>query len=436
MLARLLFCALVTLALPAGASAAPVASLGKEAAQATVLVARGDFAAAREKLRAAVAGRPDAALHLAQLEGLILRRQGLNREAVQVFRFILSREPNFTPARIELSRTLAEIGDADAAIHQLQIIELGSDDPEIRRQARAYSGDVRSQRPYGFSGYISILPSTNVNKGSGKETFTLGGMEFVIDDESREASGVGVGVGGQAYRAFTIDALTRLTWTGAVDLKKYSGGDDYDEIAFSTNLSLARRFGRIQLEAGPTMDYRLMAWTPYALRYGLTVGGTIDVAPHTRLYAGGTGLVQDFQAVSYRDGWIFLGYAGVRHSFSPALALSVTGKYTVERTKDRTDLDHDDMELTAQIDREWRGGLVTGLALAAGEHQYRDEFAPGSGIAREDSFWSAGLTILNRNWSFSGFSPRLSYEYTRQKSNISFYDYDSHDVNLSLTKLF
>lgn len=46
------------------------------------------------------------------------------------------------------------------------------------------------------------------------------------------------------------------------------------------------------------------------------------------------------------------------------------------------------------------------------------------------------MTALNRNWSFQGFAPRFSYEYTRQKLNVSFYDYDSHDIDVTLTKLF
>lgn len=428
---------LVTAALaaagPARAGTAPIA-VSAEVARAVQLVSIGDFESAREVLRKAVDGRIDAPLHRAQLEGLILRKLGRDREAVDVFRFILSREPNFTPARVELSRALAEIGDSDAALHQLQVIELGSDDPEIRRQARSYGESLRRNRPYGFSGYFGFLPSTNVNKGSGKHTFVVGDMEFEIDDDSREQSGWGVGAGGSAYRTFYLDQATRLTWSGAVDIEKYSGGDANDALTVSTTLSLARRFGRIELQAGPTMDYRLLGWEPYALRYGATLSANVPVGPNTRLYSGGTFLKQDFETSSYRDGAIFLGYAGVRHAFSPSLAVSVTGNFTAERTK-RDHLDHDDFALLAQFDREWAGGLITSFATGAGYHDYHGNF-PGTAIARRDNVWSAGITVVHRDWSFQGFAPQLEYEYTRQRSNISFYDYDSHDVGVTFTKLF
>lgn len=422
----------VTCPFPAAAS---TGALSADATRAIQFVSQGDYEQARETLRKAVAGRKDAPLHLAQLEGLILRRQGRDREAIEVFRFILSREPNFTPARIELSRALANLGETDASLHQLQVIELGSDDPEVRRQARAYGETVKSRRPYGFSGYVSLLPSTNLNRGSGQRTFKIGGMEFVIDDDSRGKSGWGVGTGGNAYRTFYLDQTTRLTTSGAIDIKKYGGGTDYDELSASTNLSLARRFGRLEIQAGPTMDYRLLAWEPYSFRYGAAVGVSYDLAARTRLYSGGTFLKQDFLSADYRDGSIFLGYAGIRHALSPSLSVGLTGNFIAERTK-RADLDHNDFRLIAQVDKEWRGGFITSLALSAGTHDYRGEFVPGYGSARHDDVWSAGVTALNRNWSFQGFAPRFSYEYTRQKSNVSFYDYDSHDVDVTLTKLF
>lgn len=409
-------------------------SAGANSTQAIELVAQGEFAAAREVLRMTVAGRSDAPLHLAQLEGIILRKQGRNREAVDVFRFILSREPNFTPARIELSRALAEIGDRDAALHQLQVIELGSNDPEVRRQARTYGDAVKSQRPYGFSGYVSFLPSTNVNRGSRQKVFKVGDMDFVIDDDSRKQSGIGVATGANAYRTFYLDATTTINVSGAFDVKKYSGTSDFDELSLSTNLSLAKRFGRMEFSVGPTMDYRLLAWEPYAFRYGIAFGSSLDIATHTRLYAGGTFLKQSFQTYAYRNGWTFLGYTGVRHAFSPSLAASLTLTHTTERTQ-RDYLNHKDNRLLGQIDREWSGGLITSIAAGIGYHDYQGNY-PGTSISRRDTVWSAGITAANRNWSYAGFAPQLKYEYSRQHSNISFYDYDSHDVDLTFTKMF
>lgn len=434
MFSRLIYALVGTLGLVANLPSATIAAtVGEQATDAVRLVGQGNYETAREVLRRAVSGRPDAPLHLAQLEGLILRQQGMNREAVEVFRFILSREPNFTPARIELSRTLADLGEADAALHQLQVIEFGSDDPEIRRQARSFGESVKDQRPYGFSGYVTVLPSTNVNRGSGHTVVKVGDMDFEIDEEGRKQSGVGFGAGGNAYRSFYLDEQSRLTWAGSVDLKKYSGSE-FDELSVSTNLSLARRFGRLELQAGPIVDYRFLAWEPYAFRYGLSLGGSFDLAPHTRLYSGGTYLRQDFHSLSYRDGWTFLGYSGVRHAFSPSLSASLTGKVGIERTR-RDYLDHDDLEITAQLDREWSGGLITSFALRAGVHDYAGKI-PGLGVARRDEVWSAGTTLMSRKLSFNGFAPQLQYEYTRQYSNISFYDYDSHDINVIFTKRF
>jgi len=427
-------CLSVTFCSVAGAKEVAGAIVGSQDSPVITLVDKGEYEKARATLRKMVADRRDAPLHLAHLEALILSRNGHKKEAIELYRFILSRQPNFTPARIELSRTLGELGDYDAALHQSQLIELGSRDPEIRRQARAFGDNMRYQRPYGFGGYVSFLPSSNINKGSGHRTVMIGGLEFVIDDDSRERSGWGVGAGANAYRTLSLDEVTHLNFSGALDIKKYTGTADYDEAAVSTNVSLQRRMGALEVQVGPTMDYRLLGWEPYAFRYGLSLGGTYDLLERTRLYGGGTLLRQDFLSSTYRNGSIFLGYAGIKHAFTPALAVSATVNYTAERTQ-LEHLDHNDYRLVTQVDKEWQGGFITSFSAGVTYKGYLGEF-PGTSVARQDHLWSAGMTLMNRNWSIRGFAPQLKYEYTRSKSNISFYDYDSHDVGLTFSKLF
>jgi len=48
----------------------------------------------------------------------------------------------------------------------------------------------------------------------------------------------------------------------------------------------------------------------------------------------------------------------------------------------------------------------------------------------------AGVTISNSQVDLGGFTPTLGYSYTRQFSNVSFFDHDSHDVSVGLTKAF
>lgn len=225
-----------------------------------------------------------------------------------------------------------------------------------------------------------FLPSTNINKGSRHSVVKVGDLAFAIDESGRERSGIGLTAGGNAYRRTYLAPTSWLTAAGAVDLKKYSSNADYDELALSADLTLSRHFGRTTIELGPTGDYRLLGWEPYATRYGLTAAIASRIGAHTGLHAGGTCLTQVFPSVSYRDGWICLSYAGVRQALSPSTTVSIVSNFAVERTR-RDHLDHADAGLAAQLDREWKGGLVTGTAIGIGKHDYIGTI-PGLGAIR------------------------------------------------------
>ena len=57
-------------------------------------------------------------------------------------------------------------------------------------------------------------------------------------------------------------------------------------------------------------------------------------------------------------------------------------------------------------------------------------------VTRADQNLTGSLTLTKRDWNIAGFAPSLNYTYTRNFSNISLYDFDSHSVDLRLTKDF
>lgn len=101
---------------------------------------RGDAEAARAALSAEVAGRKDAGLHRAQLEGLIALRQGEPAKAMQIFRAILEVAPGFEPARLGLVKALEAAGQRGTAIVQARRLALQTEDQGLRDQLLAGRG--------------------------------------------------------------------------------------------------------------------------------------------------------------------------------------------------------------------------------------------------------------------------------------------------------
>lgn len=399
------------------------------------LIAHGDYALARAVLRRAVAGSPTAPLDMAHLEGLILESQGKYEAAIRQFRAILAKAPGFLPSRVELAKVLYLTGQTEAADHYFEAIELGTQDAGLRRLAESFRTRIRADRSYGFSGYLSVLPSTNVNKGTYNGIFMVGGVPFRIADQSRAQSGIGIGFGGEAYRAWHAGPRTTYTLSAALDLKKYSGTDDYDQLTLTANPTVQHQFGATIVRFGPLVQYEWVAWQPYLFRYGFAGTLAQPLTGRTVAFVNATLLKQDYaETYGYLDGWRASAALGLRYFLSPAFSLTLTGMATAERAE-RDDLGHNDFRVQLQADREWRGGLLTSIFIAGERHNYLGNF-PSTTVARRDTEIDVGGSLALRTVSFAGFAPQLTYQYTNQRSNISFYAYRSHDIGVTLTRNF
>jgi tetratricopeptide (TPR) repeat protein len=412
-----------------------LASLGPRLEQ---LLSEGKTDEARALLRASVGNDVASGLHIAHFEGVILMRQKRYQEAIEVFRQILNVEPNFVPSRVELARALYATGQTDAASFHFSAINLGADDIALKRLAQGYLERIATEKPYGFNGYFGFVPSTNVNRGTQETVFLFGNLPLLISPDSREQSGIGVAGGISGYRNLALgDSGSGLSFAGAIDLKKYFLGTAYDEASFTASASFTQKWKRNAFRIGPTADYTLYGWNPALVRYGLSGGVSLGLGPRTGMTVSAAALRQDYLMADFRDGWLMSLSTGVRHMLSPSLAIGASAGVVLERTDVSPDLDHNDVWVGASIDKEWTGGLITGANLRYENHTYLDRFVPMSVLpARIDNRIAAGLRLAHRRLSWKGFAPQLTYEFTRQFSNISFYDYTSHDVGLTVTRNF
>jgi hypothetical protein len=67
--------------------------------------------------------------------------------------------------------------------------------------------------------------------------------------------------------------------------------------------------------------------------------------------------------------------------------------------------------------------------------RYDDELA-AFGKTRADNALMLAFTVLNRRFDYHGFTPRFSYVFTQQHSNIPIYSFTRNQFQLGLTSLF
>jgi outer membrane protein len=230
----------------------------------------------------------------------------------------------------------------------------------------------------------------------------------------------------------TPTRLSSPAW--APTLRLFPGADDPTQLTLRANAAWTRTFGSTRLSVGPTFETTWEGNEPQWLRYGPAGELTTPLGNSNLVALSFAALMQDHLQQTYRSGYRVTGSAGLTHAFSPGLSAEIRIGADIERTQ-RAHLDYRETSARLQLSTELSGGLMlsgfAGLALRDYEGNYPLLFEP-----RSDERLTLGVTGAHRDFTIQGFMPTLTYQYTRQLSNVSFFDYDSHDISLGLTRNF
>ena len=69
-------------------------------------------------------------------------------------------------------------------------------------------------------------------------------------------------------------------------------------------------------------------------------------------------------------------------------------------------------------------------------HRLRCAAGGASGVTRADRTLSLSFSLLNRRFEYQGFTPKFSYSFTDQQSNIALYRYGRSQFQIGLTSQF
>ncbi|MFN4157888.1 MAG: surface lipoprotein assembly modifier [Gemmobacter sp.] len=393
-----------------------------------------NYPAARAALAAEVGHRPDAALHFAFLEGLVLVRQGQHEKAADLFRQILDVAPGFEPARRELTVLLARTGNTTSALYHAESLLATTQDPALRAELQGYIATQSRGKPRGVTTRFAIVPSSNANGGATTDTVIIAGLPFTLDPESRATSAIGVTLGATAWNRWQLSERTDGTLSGSIDILRYNHPSVSDETtaALRFDLGITRNRGRLQF--GPVADMTWKNDRPYRKRLGITVSGQYLLRPDLQVGGGLTLWRQRHPDLDFLDGSLVKGELTASYIARPDLRLAVSLPFEVEKTN-RSHLDHRDLGLAVSLEKSWSGGLSTGFSLGQSRNRYNGIY-PGFAVPRRDRVTTVGLTLRHNDIRLGSFVPELSLRLTRSRSNIPFHDYSRRDVGLSLTQRF
>src|SRR3546814_15777650 len=91
------------------------------------------------------------------------------------------------------------LGNLTAARKELRAAEAAGLPPEVEQIVRFYSRALDARKPVGGSVKVALAPDSNINRATRSDTLGTVIGDFVLDEEARAKSCVGLDLQGQGY---------------------------------------------------------------------------------------------------------------------------------------------------------------------------------------------------------------------------------------------
>lgn len=393
------------------------------------LVAAGDFDGARREL----AATPHSPIDELFLEAQILVRQGRPEDAVSIYRAVLAAQPGLIPIRQLLAKTLLEMGDFEAArFHFRTLLETDTRNG-VQQQYAAALRLIQQKIPSGISASFSIIPSSNINRGTTNSIIQTGLGPFQISPSSREQSGVGLQFGLTGFLRVPQGEAGLLTFSASAFQTFYSKSEfNVLQPSLSASYQSTSATGIWSIEAFARRAFRDVGsdYTTLGLQYS---GRRKLSGPNVLTYSV---LGQDVQYDTdpALSGPTINFDLGLQRQITPTTAIS--GGVRVGRGLPEVDhLKYRSASIYGGISRNWNGGWATFTGVEVGTRWYDSNFT-ALPFKRDDQFMVLTGTVLNSTFSWQGFSPRVSCSVQKNVSNVAFYDYTATECNIQMTRDF
>jgi hypothetical protein len=399
---------------------------------ASLLMRAGKLDDARKVLLALEKARPDDSEVLFLL-GLIAVQQKDYDAAIRLFRRILVREPGVARVRLELARAFFLNKDWDNAERQFRFARSSDLPAGAIANIDQYLFAIRRLRRWSVNAQVAVAPDTNLNAGPDITELQIFGLPFQLSDQTRRKSGVGAALdlGGEWDQP--LGQRTRLDLGAAFHGLVYpdSEFDDLSLSAFAGPAFLARKW-----EIGPrlTAFRRWYGRSVYNQGLGGVLQGTYYVTPRFGVGASVGAQTVSFPQLTQQNGVAVSGGLNAYFTPNPFTLLSANAALSRQNAEIPA-YAYTAGQVALGYSRDLRGGLSISLTPSLTLTRYDAPLA-AFGVSRRDAQWTLEIAALDRRIDWYGFTPRVSYAFTHDASNVALYSFDRSRFEFGVTRVF
>lgn len=382
------------------------------------LVEQGRF----DEARAELAKEKHTDLDALLLEARIRMVAKKATEAVTILRAILAAQPQLIGVRQLLAEALMDAEDWDAASYHLKALQAA--DPRPGAQAAYANGlkTIAARKPFGVYGSIAITPSDNATDASNSEDYRSG-----VKSKSNIGLFVRRHVG---THRFQLNLETDITLNSVDRFKRASP---------RASLSWQNRRGRNYEQARLTFE---RVFDHDSVNKSKTAQATVGFGRmlDTRHDIFGSASLRrtTYDNAPASNGHGLSGEIGLSRQISPSFYIyGAVGynRYSAEAVYSSYKMP----SLRVGGGMSWKGGWNATLALSGSYKEYDGPMrfmGLGTSTIRKDRTVAIQASIVNSNFSWAGFAPRLNCSWQKVESTIDRNDSLSRECGLLLTREF
>ena len=353
--------------------------------------------------------------------------------AISLFRRILVREPGAERVRLELARAFFLKGDYDNADRQFRFARAGDIDDAVKANVDRFLSAINRLREWTFNFSFALAPDTNQNAATSASQVSIFGLPFALDNDARKQSGIGLAgdIGGEWSPLLDDNVKARI---GANLYRvEYSGGefDDMTVSAYGGPQFLFSNWDFSVLATGfkrwfANQDYISGAGGKLAADYGITSDWVVGAS------LGGQAVINNF--IPEQGGPLWSAQTQVAYVLSPSSLFQLQLGFNRQEAQ-IAPYSYSGVWFGGGYSQDLPWGFSAGFQPSYFITRY-DATLAAFGKTRSDDAVSLAFTLLNRRFDYHGFTPRFSYVFTEQHSNIPLYSFTRNQFQIGVTSLF
>jgi outer membrane protein len=353
--------------------------------------------------------------------------------AISLFRRVLVREPDAERVRLELARAFFLKGDYDNADRQFRFARAGDIDDTVKANIDHFLSAINHLREWTVNFSLAMAPDTNQNAATSAAQVNLFGLPFALDKSARKQSGIGVAgdIGGEWSPLVSDTVKARIG--GDLTRTDYSGGQ-FDDMTLSGYAGPQFLFQNWDVSLLGTGFQRWYANQDYLTGFGGKIAADYGITSDLLVSAafGGQSLTDNF--IPDQSGPLFSVQTTGTYVLSPSSLFQL--QLGANRQNARIGAySYSGVWFGGAYSQDLPFGFSAGFQPSYFITRYDDALA-AFGKTRADNTLMLAFTVLNRRFDYHGFTPRFSYVFTEQHSNIPLYSFTRNQFQIGLTSLF